>query len=38
MVLDEGKVVDVGAHAELLARCPLYVDLFKGQWVDSDVR
>lgn len=38
VVLDEGKVVDVGTHAELLGRCPLYVDLFKGQWVDSDVR
>ena len=30
-VLDGGRLADTGTHTELLARCPLYRDLFHGQ-------
>jgi ATP-binding cassette subfamily B protein len=35
-VLDRGKVVDVGTHAELTARCPLYTVLLSGPSDDVD--
>jgi len=28
-VMDEGRIVDVGTHAELIQRCPLYVALYR---------
>lgn len=31
VVLDRGSIVDVGRHAELLARCPLYQRLYELQ-------
>jgi subfamily B ATP-binding cassette protein MsbA len=40
VVMDHGRVLDVGSHAELLARCELYQRLyqlqFKGGAVDPD--
>jgi len=35
-VLDRGRVVDVGTHAELTARCPLYTVLLSGPSDDVD--
>jgi ATP-binding cassette subfamily B protein len=35
-VLDRGRVVDVGTHAELTARCPLYTVLMSGPSEDVD--
>lgn len=32
VVLDAGRVVDQGRHAELLARCPLYARLYEHQF------
>lgn len=30
VVMDAGKVIDVGTHAELIERCPLYVGLYQS--------
>jgi subfamily B ATP-binding cassette protein MsbA len=30
VVMDGGRIIDVGTHAELLARCPLYVALYRS--------
>ncbi len=30
VVMDAGMIVDIGTHAELLARCPLYVALYRS--------
>lgn len=30
VVMDNGQIVDVGTHAELLERCPLYVALYRA--------
>jgi ABC-type multidrug transport system fused ATPase/permease subunit len=30
VVMDVGRIVDVGTHAELLQRCPLYVALYRS--------
>jgi ABC-type multidrug transport system fused ATPase/permease subunit len=30
VVMDAGRVIDVGTHEELLARCPLYVALYRS--------
>jgi ATP-binding cassette subfamily B protein len=35
-VLDAGRLVDVGTHAELEARCPLYRDLIAGPDDDAE--
>ncbi len=35
VVMDQGKLVDVGSHTELLARCPLYQRLVKRQFNPS---
>lgn len=32
IVLDEGKIVDIGTHDELTGRCGEYITLFKGQY------
>ncbi len=29
IVIDKGKIVDIGTHEELLSRCSKYIDLFK---------
>jgi ATP-binding cassette, subfamily B, bacterial len=35
-VLDQGRLVDLGTHAELEARCPLYRDLITGPDDDAE--
>ena len=35
VVIDGGKIQDVGPHAELLERCTLYKHLYRTQFVDS---
>ena len=35
-VLDQGRLVDIGTHAELEARCPLYRDLITGPDDDAE--
>jgi ATP-binding cassette subfamily B protein len=35
-VLDQGRLVDAGTHAELEARCPLYRDLITGPDDDAE--
>ena len=35
-VLDQGRLVDIGTHAELDARCPLYRDLIAGPDDDAE--
>jgi len=30
VVMDAGRIVDVGTHAELIERCPLYVALYRS--------
>ena len=36
IVLDAGRVVDIGSHAELLGRCEVYDRLTRTQLVGSD--
>jgi len=36
VVLDHGKIIDTGTHAELLARCDLYRDLAEHQLLATD--
>jgi len=31
IVVDEGRIIDIGTHAELLLRCEIYQDLVAGQ-------
>ena len=31
LVLDDGKIIDVGAHDELLARCGIYQEIYQSQ-------
>ncbi|QCX29180.1 ABC transporter ATP-binding protein [Nocardioides jishulii] len=38
LVLDQGRVVERGTHAELLARGGLYADLHRTQFSDGDAR
>ena len=33
IVMDEGKLIDSGSHAELLTRCPLYRNLYEEQFL-----
>ena len=35
VVMDGGRIIDVGTHKELLSRCPIYDHLYKTQFVDS---
>ncbi len=36
VVIDEGSIIDVGTHAQLLQRCPLYESLVKTQLVQVE--
>jgi len=36
VVIDEGAIVDIGTHAQLLQRCPLYGSLVKTQLVQVE--
>jgi ABC-type multidrug transport system fused ATPase/permease subunit len=35
VVMNLGRIIDVGTHAELLSRCELYGHLYRTQFVDS---
>jgi len=35
VVMDQGAVLDIGTHQELLARCPVYERLFRIQFSSS---
>jgi ATP-binding cassette subfamily B protein len=35
LVLDDGRIVDHGTHAQLLARGGLYADLYRTQFVSD---
>ncbi|MBI5367142.1 MAG: ABC transporter ATP-binding protein [Planctomycetes bacterium] len=35
VVMEGGRKVDEGTHRDLLARCPLYAELFAGQWIEE---
>lgn len=37
VVIDEGRILDQGTHAQLLSRCDLYTSLVKTQLVQVDV-
>jgi ATP-binding cassette subfamily B protein len=37
VVLEDGEVVGVGRHAELLATCPTYVEIVESQHAVEDV-
>jgi ATP-binding cassette subfamily B protein len=37
ILLDEGKLLDIGTHAELLTRCELYQDMVKKQTLEAMV-
>jgi subfamily B ATP-binding cassette protein MsbA len=32
VVLDQGRIIDIGSHEELIKRCPLYVRLYEMQF------
>jgi len=36
VVLNEGRILAQGTHDALLADCPLYAELFRGQWVEDE--
>jgi ATP-binding cassette, subfamily B, bacterial MsbA len=36
VVMDQGRIIDVGAHDELLQRCALYGHLYKTQFVEPN--
>ncbi len=36
VVLQDGRVTDVGKHAELIARCNLYQELCRTQFITAD--
>jgi ATP-binding cassette subfamily B protein len=35
LVVDDGRVVGVGTHEELLADCPTYAEFADSQWVGA---
>jgi ATP-binding cassette, subfamily B, multidrug efflux pump len=37
IVIDEGKVLDVGSHKDLLGRCAFYQDMVKRQQLEDEV-
>ncbi len=34
-VMNDGRIIDLGTHAELVARCELYQHLYRTQFIDS---
>ncbi len=38
LVLDDGHLVGLGAHAELLASCPVYEEIYASQFKKGDAR
>ena len=37
VVMDEGKVVDLGTHQELISRCELYNEMVRLQSLESEI-
>jgi ATP-binding cassette, subfamily B, multidrug efflux pump len=37
IVIDEGKIVDVGTHDQLLSRCEYYIDMVRRQQLEDEV-
>ena len=37
VVMDEGKIVDLGTHQELLGRCELYNEMVRLQSLESEI-
>ena len=37
IIVDEGKVIDVGTHSELLERCSFYLDMVERQKLEDEV-
>ena len=38
LVLDDGKLVGLGKHAELLASCPVYEEIYASQFKKGDAQ
>ena len=38
LVLDDGKLVGLGKHADLLASCPVYEEIYASQFKKGDVQ
>ena len=36
VVLDEGRVLDVGTHSELMSRSPIYREVYESQMKGGD--
>ena len=36
IVLDEGKVVGIGTHSELMETCEVYCEIFFSQYKDDE--
>jgi ABC-type multidrug transport system fused ATPase/permease subunit len=37
IVLDEGRIVGIGRHAELLRHCEVYKEIARSQFSDSEM-
>ena len=37
VVIDDGAVVGVGRHEELLRTCPVYLDIARSQFSDEEL-
>ncbi len=37
IVLDDGRIVDIGTHEELLDRCPTYAEIVESQFKSEEV-
>jgi len=37
IIVDNGKVIDVGTHDELLTRCAFYLDMVERQKLEDEV-
>ena len=38
LVLDDGHLVGLGTHSELLASCPVYEEIYASQFKKGDAR
>ena len=37
IVLDDGRIMDIGTHEELLDRCPTYLEIVESQFKAEEV-
>ena len=37
VVVDDGEVVGIGKHEELLRTCPVYLDIARSQFSDEEL-